>query len=300
MSSSFVDDGSPASEGNIDVITEGITLCLYFCVGLLCLWRLLVHITVSKRCTRLIQFHAFLLSFFTCVVLHSSVTLVVIVDGGKYSTTFLESLAYLLGIGSHSLFFTALLLILINMLEIMFVSVLEKQFLFSKFAIITFWIVMFIPYMYDIGTAIYFVIDPSADIDGSPLYDTAVLTVCAYALLCGIAYCIATGLFFYRLYSLEKRSRTLSIQSKPFYILIAVMCICFTSFFLQFAMFLYRPVTGKYMNVWVFQIFAYWVPEIGSSLPLLVVARIPDPPPRHPYTPVNATMTVPSQSEGDI
>ncbi|KAH3765812.1 hypothetical protein Pelo_2347 [Pelomyxa schiedti] len=226
--------------------------------------------------SRLVQFHALLFSFFACTSIYGMISMLPEEDVNLDNEAVVDGLSYLLGTVAHCLFFTALLVMLLHMLEHMNAELANRKLLVSTLSNVIFWLIMSIPYFYTLATTVYFIMVPDALADGNIIYDTAIITIVVYCLMCAIAYCITAALIVRKVYILERNDLFFKMKKRPVYLLIFVMAVCLISFLLQCAMLSYRPITGEYMNQYVFEVFTYWLPEVACSILLLIVARKPE------------------------
>eukprot|EP01106_Pelomyxa_sp_JSP_P019320 TRINITY_DN959_c0_g2_i6.p1 TRINITY_DN959_c0_g2~~TRINITY_DN959_c0_g2_i6.p1 ORF type:complete len:297 (-),score=61.98 TRINITY_DN959_c0_g2_i6:109-999(-) len=250
-----------------------LTLVIYLPLGAVAAWRLAVHARATRQCSRLVQFHAFLTTFYLATVLHAVLKILMTVE--PLDSPFCDSTAFFLGTCAHCLFFTSLLLMILHILEHMYQTLVHRNLVTSMVVVVAVWVFMSLPYFYAVATSLYFLICPDALTDGNPIYDSTILIICGYAALLGAAYCVTALLIFRRAHYLENNVLFFHMSKKPLYLFLLVMVTCFASFILQFVMLLYRPVTHKFLPQYLFEVLAYWLPENASAVLLLIVARKP-------------------------
>ncbi|KAH3758387.1 hypothetical protein Pelo_9808 [Pelomyxa schiedti] len=112
--------------------------------------------------SRLVQFHWFLFSFFMVTIVYWLLS--ILIHQAVEATRFNVGFKYALGTLSHCLFFTAVLLMLVHMLEHMYAQ--------STIAIpyVILWVSISVPYTYTLLTTLYFIVNPDQYKDGSPQF----------------------------------------------------------------------------------------------------------------------------------
>ncbi|KAH3757935.1 hypothetical protein Pelo_10229 [Pelomyxa schiedti] len=261
---------------NMDLVLHAITVAGAVPLGCVTAWRLGVHVKAcDTRWNRLVMFHTVLTLFYIMTLVHCTLTLVIDAGVTAFQNNICYCLTYFFSVSSDALFFTSLLVVIVYMMERMFWSVLQRQLVVSNMSRVVFWVVTSLPYLYCTATTIYFLVDPPPEINDNVIYNSAMLTICVYAFLCSICYCTVAALVLYRAYTLEKNDIYFRMPRRPLLLLILVLSTCVVCFLLQAVMFSYRPITGKLINDFIFEFFAYWLPEFGATVLLLFVVRKP-------------------------
>eukprot|EP01112_Ceratiomyxa_fruticulosa_P013436 TRINITY_DN3781_c0_g1_i1.p1 TRINITY_DN3781_c0_g1~~TRINITY_DN3781_c0_g1_i1.p1 ORF type:complete len:338 (-),score=27.76 TRINITY_DN3781_c0_g1_i1:183-1196(-) len=199
-------------------------------------------------------FHVFLGLFLVCRIMWSALKM----SGTPTDATFiLNRLGF-------NLFFSAFTLVLFLWAESFHKSyIVSNQFLPRlKWGFI---ITNIVTYLIQFVLATFFLAGNSHFREGNPLYEMNI------DIQIIIGFLVSSGFLVYgiRLYCLnanidnqvagnERRKELI----KLFFVTV-IFSICF---FIRVAMFLYRPITKKFLNLYLFQTFAYYVPEIIPCL----------------------------------
>ncbi|KAH3743465.1 hypothetical protein Pelo_15150 [Pelomyxa schiedti] len=266
---------SYGGEPEDSVVLLSVMVGLYAALGVIVLWRLYVHATTSRCFNRVVQSHLLLLCFCIDILLLGVVSFLILEVDSLADNSVMNATEYFFSTTSHSLFYAALLLVIMHMVDTMYSFLAFKKPNISQAVTIAFWILMAIPILYIFATAIYFACIPEEKAHGNPIYDVAIISVSVYAALCALAYLITGILVLHRVKYLERRDAFFRVKRRPLYLMFLILFLCFACFLLEGGMFLYKPITGKEMPDYLFDIFAYWVPEIGSALLVMLIVRKP-------------------------
>jgi len=241
------------------------SLCLYGLLGVACLLSFFFSL-VSKRDdeaidpaqVRLQQLFHFFLGLFVAVrlswvVLH------------WYGSTIVS---FVLNRCGFVLFFTAFTIVLFYWAELYHKNyIVARGFLprLFKFFVLT----NVLLYVTEISVVLVFVIVDRGEYDnreGNPVYETSIYLEIFVSFIVSIAF------FFYgmRLFRQHRRAHDFEegyeIKSKEI-LTILIATIIFTACFLvRVVAFLFRPVEHEYMNQQLFQVLAYYIPEVIPSL----------------------------------
>lgn len=102
-------------------------------------------------------------------------------------------------------------------------------------------------------------------IEGNPLYELSIFLILALDLVLGIAFSV------YGFRELKQRRQDADISWFSIVKILFVTLVFSACFLLRFALFLYRPITGGYIDPTLFRVFAYFVPEVLPSYLQIVI-----------------------------
>uniref|UniRef100_A0A7S4JIG5 THH1/TOM1/TOM3 domain-containing protein n=1 Tax=Paramoeba aestuarina TaxID=180227 RepID=A0A7S4JIG5_9EUKA len=152
-------------------------------------------------------------------------------------------------------------------IEVMFVSRLVVQRSWWSLYVLTVLCEMFV-----VAGSIYYAIEPERFSSGSVFYDMSI-DISTFLCLCAAVGILIVGLRIANRFKKGKLQR----YHRAYYKMMGVTLLTTGMMIGRFAMFLYRPITGEYLNEWLFNMFAYWLPEISLTFSFSPFSAPPSP-----------------------
>lgn len=119
-------------------------------------------------------------------------------------------------------------------------------------------------WIFEIVAVTFFLVSKETKTEGSPIYETTIITFII------LDFVIACGFTIYGFAILRKKAKISSVQNKEFLKTVLITLVFTLCFFLKVILFLYRPITKKYMNNALFRVLGYYIPELIPSITQLL------------------------------